>query len=420
MPAANEPTLIVRRARAITMAGDQRAPGQAPLGIVEDATIAAAGETLVWVGGGAGAPAPGDRTLEIDAGGRLVTPGFVEPHSHLLFAGDRAGELALRLGGQSYLEIARQGGGIRATVRATRAAADEELILLAGARLSRLAEEGVTTVEVKTGYGLSLKEELRLLRLLRAASARSPCEVVPTLLGLHAVPEELDRASWVRVVVEELTPAASALGARGCDAFCEEGAFTPDECRAALEAGTRAGLVPHLHADQLTAGGGAELAAELGCASAGHLERTGPAGIAALARSGTVATLLPLAAWFLRETRPAQAAPFLAAGATVALGGNLNPGSQRIEGHSFLLAAGCLVAGLTPAQALWAATAGAARALRLSDRGVLAAGKRADLVLHAATDPAHLPYHAGVNHVRLVIRSGAIAVDRRGLPAPAC
>ncbi|HXN56786.1 MAG TPA: imidazolonepropionase [Myxococcales bacterium] len=420
MASATDPTLIIRRARALTMTGSQGSPGTAPLGIVEDATIAVAGEQIVWVGGEAGSPAPGARTLEVDAGGNLVAPGFVEPHSHLLFAGDRAGELALRLGGQSYLEIARQGGGILSTVRATRAASDEQLLLLACARLSRLVEEGVTTVEVKTGYGLSLKEELRLLRLIRAASERSPCEVMPTLLGLHAVPEEIDRASWVRVVVEELTPAASALGAHGCDAFCEEGAFTPDECRAALAAGTRAGLVPHLHADQLTAGGGAELAAELGCASAGHLERTGPAGIAALARAGTVATLLPLAAWFLREARPAQAAPFLAAGVPVALGGNLNPGSQRIEGHSFLLAAGCLVAGLTPAQALWGATAGAARALRLGDRGVLAPEKRADLVLHAATDPAHLPYHAGVNHVRLVIRGGAIAVDRRGLPAPAC
>lgn len=420
MDAAAAPTLIIRRARALTMAGDQRAEGLGPLGLLEDATIAAAGETLIWVGDAAGAPAPGPRTLELDAGGDLVGPGFVEPHSHLLFAGDRAGELAERLSGKSYLEIASAGGGIRATVRATRAASDEELLLCAGARLTRLVDEGVTTIEVKTGYGLAVQEELRLLRLIRAAGERSPCEVVPTLLGLHAVPEEMDRASWVRAVVEELTPAASALGARGCDAFCEQGAFTVDECRAALAAGTRAGLVPHLHADQLTACGGAELAAESSCASASHLERSGPAGIAALARSGTVATLLPLAAWFLREPRPALAAPFLAAGVPIALGGNLNPGSQRIEGHSLLLAAGCLVAGLTPAQALWAATAGAARALRLADRGVLARGKRADLVLFAAKDPAHLPYHAGVNHVRLVVRGGAIAADRRGLPAVVC
>ncbi|GAC1341169.1 MAG: imidazolonepropionase [Myxococcales bacterium] len=417
---AAEPTLIIRRARALTMTGDQAASGWGPLGVSEDATLAVAGERFVWVGPAAGAPKPGPQTIEIDAGGHLVAPGFVEPHSHLLFAGDRAGELSQRLEGASYLDIARAGGGIRATVAATRAAPDEELLRLAGARLSRLAEEGVTTVEVKTGYGLSVEEELRLLRLIRTAGERAPCAVVPTLLGLHALPPDTDRASWVRAVVEDLTPAAAALGARGCDAFCEEGAFTSAECRAALEAGVRAGLVPHLHADQLSAGGGAELAAALSCASAAHLDRTGPAGVAALARSGTVATLLPLASWFLREPRPALAAPFLAAGVTVALGGNLNPGSQRIEGHSFLLAAGCLVAGLTPAQALWAATAGAARALRLADRGVLAPAKRADLVLFSATDPAHLPYHAGVNHARLVVRGGKIAVDRRGLAPVVC
>src|SRR5207248_1495220 len=214
----------------------------------------------------------------IDAKGALVTPGFIEPHSHLLFGGDRAGEHARRLAGASYLDIAREGGGIRATVRATRAASDEELILGARARLDRLLRGGVTTAEVKSGYGLSVAEELRLLRLIREAGRGHGCEVVPTLLGLHAVPEDASRETWVR----------------------------------------------------------------------------------ALAAAGTAAVLLPLAAWFLRDPRPAQAAPFLAAGATVALGGNVNPGSQRIESVSLLLAAGCLLSGLSPSQALWSCTAGAA------------------------------------------------------------
>jgi imidazolonepropionase len=217
----------------------------------------------------------------------------------------------------------------------------------------------------------------------------------------------------LRQVIEDLTPEAAREGARGCDAFLEQGAFSREECRLALEAGARAGLVPHLHADQLSPSAGAQLAADLECASADHLERISLDGILALARAGTAAVLLPLAAWFLRE-RAAQAAPLLEAGVTVALGSNLNPGTQRIESVSLLLAAGCLLSGLTPAQALWACTAGAARALRLDDRGVLKQGLRADLVLLSTRDPAHLPYHAGVEHARLVVQGGRIVHDLRG------
>jgi imidazolonepropionase len=221
--------------------------------------------------------------------------------------------------------------------------------------------------------------------------------------------------------VKELTPQATREGlAHGCDAFCEKGAFGTDECRTALEAGVRAGLVGHLHADQLTNTGGAALAAAIGCASADHLERTGPSGVSAMAKAGTAAVLLPLAAWFLRDARPAQAAPFLQAGVPVALGGNVNPGSQRIEGSSLLLAAGCLLCGLTPAQSLYAVTAAAAHALRLNDRGRLAPGLRADFVLHATRDPAHLPYHAGVDHARLVVRFGEVVLDLRAEPPLRC
>ena len=401
------------------MSGPQAASGDEPLGLIEDGAVAVGDDGLIVSVGAAGAGAVRGAQV-IDARGALLTPGLVEPHTHLLFGGDRAGEHAARLAGTSYLEIARAGGGIASTVRATRAASDEELILGARGRLDRLSRGGVTTVEVKSGYGLSVEHELRLLRLIRAAADGAPCDVVPTLLGLHAVPPGQDREGWVRAVVDELTPEAARLGlARGCDAFCEQGAFTPDECRAALEAGARAGLVPHLHADQLTAGGGAELAAALSCASADHLERTTDAGVAALARAGTAAVLLPLAAWFLREPRPAQAAAFLAAGVPVALGGNVNPGSQRIESVSLLLAAGCLLSGLTPAQALWACTAGGAAALRLADRGRIAPGLRGDLVLWATRDPAHLPYHAGVEHAALVLREGRVVLDLRDRP-PGC
>jgi imidazolonepropionase len=428
------PTLIVRGARLATMDAPQGLAGDAPLGLIEDGALIADGAQIVWVGTAAGLPAALERLARtghaqeeivapatIDAGGALVTPGLVEPHTHALFAGDRSGEHAQRLAGRSYLEIAAAGGGIRATVRATAAASDEELVLGLRERLARLVAGGVTTAEVKSGYGLSVDAELRLLRLVRAAARGAGCDVMPTLLGLHAIPEGSTRESWVRAVVEELTPEVARQGlARGCDAFCEQGAFTAAECEAALRAGADAGLVPHLHADQLSAGGGAQLAARLGCASADHLERTDDAGAAALAAADCTAVLLPLAAWFLREPKPAQAALFLAAGATVALGGNLNPGTQRLEGVSLLLAAGCLVAGLSPAQSLWAATRGGAQALRLGDRGRLAPGLRADLVLFAAPGADHLAAHAGVDHARVVIREGRVVLDRRSEPELRC
>src|SRR5207244_1283622 len=249
---------------------------------------------------------------------------------------------------------------------------------------------GVTTVEVKSGYGASIEQELRLLRLIRQAGQGASCDVVPTLLGLHTVPPEMDRHAWVKVVSTELTSEAAQQGlAHGCDAFCDKGAFTTDECRTALEAGVRAGLAAHLHADQLTNTAGAALAAVIGCSSADHLERTGAAGVEAMARAGTTAVLLPLAAWFLRDSKPAQAAPFLAAGVPVALGSNLNPGSQRMEGSSLLLAAGCLFSGLSPAQALWACTVGASRALHMDDRGRLAPRLRS--IGRAPTDPPRSP-----------------------------
>jgi imidazolonepropionase len=402
---------VIEHARVATMSGPQAAAGDVPLGLVEDGAVAWEDGRIAWVGPSSGAP-DGER---IDARGALLAPGLVDPHTHLVFAGDRAHEHALRLAGATYLQIAQAGGGIRSTVAATRAAPDDALLASARRRLGRLVRSGVTTVEVKTGYGLSVPDELRLLRLAVDLGRDAGCEVIPTLLGLHAAPPDLPRREWVRQVIEELTPQAARAGARGCDAFLEEGAFDAGECRAALRAGIDAGLCAHLHADQLSAGGGAQLAAELGCASADHLERTTPEGVAAMAQAGVAAVLLPLAAWFLRE-KAASAKPFLDAGVTVALGSNINPGSQRIESVSMLLAAGCLLAGLTPAQALWACTRGGALALGLSDRGLIEAGKRADLVLFSCSDGAHLPYHAGVEHAAVVV-AGGVVIHRASLDA---
>ncbi len=395
--------LVLRNARVATMTGPQAAGGDAPLAMLEDGAVACEGERIAYVGPGAGAP-PGET---IDCQGALLSPGLVDPHTHLIFAGDRAREHAQRLAGVSYLEIAQQGGGIRSTVAATRAASDEALLSAARERLARLSRSGVTTVEVKTGYGLSAADELRFVRLGIEAGRGAPCDVVVTLLGLHAVPAGMDRKQWVSEVIEDLIPRAAQAGATGCDAFLEDGAFDLADCRAALRAGIAAGLTGHLHADQLTAGRGAQLAAELGCASGDHLEYTTADGIAAMAAADVTAVLLPLAAWFLREPA-AQAKRFMDAGVAVALGSNINPGTQPIESVSMLLAAGCLLCGLTPPQALWACTAGGARALRLGDRGVLRPGLRADLVLFSCSDAAHLPYHAGVEHAQVVIHRGKV------------
>jgi imidazolonepropionase len=351
----------------------------------------------------------------LDAGGRLVTPGLVDSHTHLVFGdrGERAREFAARAAGRSYLDVARGGGGIAATVAATRAASDEVLRAAAEERALRLLGQGVTTVEVKSGYGLSAAEELRLLRVIHDLSRRlwGRLTVVPTLLAGHAVPAERaqDRAGWIREIAESIVPAAARERlAVFCDAFAEEGALSHAEARAVLEAGRAHGLAPRLHADQLTAGRGAELAAEMGCAAADHLEHVGEAGIAALARAGVVAGLLPISTLFLRGERWAPGRRLLEAGVSVAVASNVNPGSAMSESPSLALSLACLGNGLAPAEALVAFTAGGARSLRLAEVGRLAPGLQADLVLWGCRSPEHLAWHLGVNHALAVVKRGRL------------
>jgi len=376
--------------------------------------VALSDRLVGWVGPDARLEAEVDlaHAEVVDAGGRLVTPGLVDSHTHLVFAGDRGGELVRRASGESYEAIAASGGGILATVRATAAASDEALLASALARARRLLAQGVTTLEVKSGYGLSVPAELRLLRIISelAHALWGQLAIVATVLA-HAVPAERasDRERWLRETCDELVPAAAAGGlAHFCDAFADEGALTLDEARRVLEAGAHHRLVPRLHADQLGPRGGARLAAELGCASADHLEHVDDDGIAALASAGVVAGLLPLATLFLRRPGFAPARRLLAAGVPVALATNVNPGSAMSENVGLTLSLACLALGMTPAEALVAFTAGGARALRLTGAGRLARGCEADLVLWGCRSVEHLPWHMGVPHALQVVKRGRV------------
>jgi imidazolonepropionase len=410
MPRRPKATLAFRH--ALVAACDQ---GRSDAGLVPDGAVAVADRLVAWVGPDArlDAEVDLDGAEVVDAGGRLVTPGLVDSHTHLVFAGDRAVEHAARCAGKSYLEAAREGGGILATVRATAAAADDALLASAMERARRLLAQGVTTVEVKSGYGLSTEAEVRLLRVVAhlAHALWSEVTIVPTLLVAHAIPPDRagDRARFLDELCTTLVPAVAAEQlAAFCDAFVEEGALTLAEGRRVLEAGAHHGLVPRLHADQLSAGGGAQLAAELRCASADHLEHVDDAGIAALADAGVVAGLLPVSTMFLRLPAYAPARRLLDGGAALALATNVNPGTAMSENASLTLGVACLALRLTPAEALVAFTAGGARSLRRPDLGRLARGCEADLVVWGCRSLEHLPWHLGVPHALTVVKRGRV------------
>jgi imidazolonepropionase len=380
-------------------------------GAIRDGAVGIVERTIAWVGRRDALPADAVAKLELDGGGGWLTPGLVDCHTHLVWAGDRADEFAARLEGASYADIAQAGGGINATVRATRAASADALVAASRPRLAALAAEGVTTVEIKSGYGLDTANELKQLMAARRVAATVGVDVRTTLLAAHAVPPEFaGRAeAYVEVVCRDIIPAAARAGlADAVDAFCETIGFTPAQTRRVFDAARAHGLPVKLHADQLSDSGGAVLAADCSALSADHLEYTSAAGVAALARAGTVAVLLPGAFYALRESRLPPVDALRAAGVPMAVATDCNPGTSPATSLLLMLNMACTLFRLTPAEALAGTTVHAARALGLADRGVVAPGHRADLALYAVASPAELAYRIGGNPCVGVVRGGDV------------
>jgi imidazolonepropionase len=392
--------------------------GQAEIHAVSEAALAWRDGELLWLGPEANLPFEYGADESFDAGGRLVVPGLIDCHTHLAFAGWRAGEFEQRILGRSYLEIAEAGGGILSTVRATRAASQEDLYERSRLFLDEMLALGVTTVECKSGYGLSLDDELKQLAVYRQLAEAGPARIVPTLLAAHVVPPEYreDREGYVDLVVELIIPAAAEEGlARCCDVFLEQSAFTREEARRILEAGNDAGLLGKLHADQLTDGGGARLAAEVGAVSADHLECISEEGIQAVADAGVVAVSLPIATLYLDQD-PMPARRLIDAGAAVAVATDFNPGSAPSYHLPFAMTLACNLQRMTPAEVLKGATIHAARAIGLEDRvGSLEPGKAADFAVINAPDVDHWLYHLRPNACVATVIGGEVVAG--SLPA---
>jgi imidazolonepropionase len=379
-----------------TLATCAASGGQAAIHEIADAALAWDGETIQWVGSAAKMPDNFAEMERVDAGGALVVPGLVDCHTHLAFGGWRANEFEQRIRGEGYLDIARRGGGIASTMRHTRAMSEDDLLARALVFLREMARLGVTTVEAKSGYGLSLKDERKILRVYQWLREIQPLGLVATFLGAHVVPPEYkdDRDGYIRLLCDDLIPQIAAENlASFCDVFVEDTAFSIEEARRIFEVAKRYGLHPKLHADQLSDGGGARLAADVGAASADHLEYTSDEGIAAMAEAGVVAVSLPLATLYLNQ-QPMYARRFIEAGVPVAVATDFNPGSAPSYHLPLAMMLACTMQRMTPAESLKGATRYAARAIGLDDRiGSLEPGKQADFVLLDAPSVNHWLYH---------------------------
>ncbi len=395
--------------RLATMAAENASP----YGAIEDGAIAVTGGKIAWVGSREELPGPPESLARAvhRLDGRWLTPGLIDCHTHLVYGGDRAREFEQRLEGASYEEIARAGGGIVSTVRATRAADEDTLTATAKSRLSALLAEGVTTVEIKSGYGLDLENELKQLRVARRLGDDLPVTVRTTFLGAHAVPPEYkDRAAEYIDAVVAMMPEVAASGlADAVDAFCENIAFTAEQTARVFEAARAHGLPVKLHADQLSDLGGATLVARFQGLSADHLEYTGEAGVAAMARAGTVAVLLPGAFYTLRETKQPPIEALRQAKVPIALASDSNPGSAPVTSLLLMINMACTLFRLTPEEALLGVTRHGARALGLSaSHGTLETGKAADFAIWDIERPAELAYRIGFNPLAKVVKGGVV------------
>jgi imidazolonepropionase len=355
----------------------------------------------------------------VDAQGCAVLPGFVDAHTHPVFAGTREDEYEMRAEGLTYEQIAGRGGGIRSTVRKTRAASEDELYSLALRRVGWFLSHGTTTVEAKSGYGLTLDDELKILRVIKRLNDETPLEFIPTFLGAHEVPDEhrTNRDQYIDLIVEEMLPrVASERLARYVDVFCESHVFNVAESRGVLERARQLGFGLRLHAEQLSLSGGARLAAELGATTADHLEWIDDRGIESLLNAGVIAVLLPGAAFNLGLTRYAPARRMIEAGLPIALATDFNPGSSPTPSMQMILSIACTQMRMTPAEAITASTINPAYSLGLGDRtGSLEVGKQADVVLFDCSDYRQIPYLFGINHALTVVKSGRVTIDRRNL-----
>jgi imidazolonepropionase len=425
------PDLIIHSAaQVITLAGDapKRGAAQGNLAIIRDGAVAVSGERIIAVGDTLDLLALADaHTHKIDARGKIVLPGFVDAHTHVVFAGNRTDEFEMRLQGATYLDIQKAGGGIMSTVRATRSASLDDLVVQSRARLDAMLAHGTTTVEVKTGYGLETATELKMLDAIAALDAEHAIDLVPTLLGAHVVPTEFTgrEDEYVELVVEEMLPKVrdwrlqirdasrnlqSPISNLYCDVFCDDGAFTLTQTRKILTRAKELGLGLRVHADEFANLGAATLAAELGAASADHLVATPREEMRAMANANVVAVLLPGTTFGLGQTRFADGRAFIAENVPVALGSDINPGTCWCESMPFIIALACRYEKLTPAEAIVAATINAAASLGIADRvGSLTPGKLADILIADVPDYRHLAYRFGANPIETVIKRGRMA-----------
>jgi len=405
---------VIRHLRQlITCAGPapRRGAAQRDVSIVTDGAVAWDAERVVYAGPDAGLPADAPAGADaIDGSGFSLVPGFVDAHTHALYAGDRLDELRRRLAGATYAEIAASGGGIVSTVAATRAASEDELVARTRRRLDEMLACGTTTVEIKSGYGLDVENELKMLRAIRRLAAAVPIDIVPTFMGAHEIPVDFRnrRQDYVRLVIERMIPAVAAEGlAEWCDVFCERGVFTPEESRAILDAGSRHGLKPRIHADELAASGGSQVAAASGARSADHLIFADAPAIEALRGANVVATLLPNAAFYLKLGRFAPARALIDAGVPVALATDVNPGGGFSPSMPFAMTLACFGMGLTFEEALAAATINGAYSLdRHETAGSLEPGKLMDAVL--VRGQAIDLIRVGAASIAAVVKRGAV------------